>query len=52
MSVVDWKNTKDYEELRRQMRLEIIKEIQETAGCRKCKKFMRVTEKDLREKPR
>lgn len=54
MDGVKWENRKDYLELRRQIRIEIIKEIQETVGCKKCPKFRRITEKDLlyKEKPR
>ncbi|SKC62307.1 hypothetical protein [Maledivibacter halophilus] len=54
MDRIKWGNRKDYLEIKRQMRIEIIREIQETVGCKNCSKFKRITEKDLlyKEKPR
>ena len=44
---ITWKSDKEIIKLREQMRKDIIKEIQNTAGCRKCKKFKRIISQDL-----
>ena len=52
MNKFHWGHKKEDEDIRKQIRIEIIKEIQET--CKKCPMFKRITEKDLlyREKQR
>ncbi|WIF95135.1 hypothetical protein [Caminicella sporogenes] len=44
---VKWKSDKQCYECKKQLRKEIIAEIQNTAGCKKCKRFNKINKKDL-----
>lgn len=47
MEEVRWKSDKKCAECKEEMRKQIIREIQQTVGCRKCSKFKRISRRDL-----
>lgn len=50
--IFGWKSEKACSECRERIRQEIIREIQETNGCKECSGFMRLARKELEKAPR